>query len=117
MPEDQPTETPADQEQSPCSAVSPRSYDCPAWLFSRTHQVRFNPNCNRPFQVRLCGKGRGAIYGDNGDAIGHGDSLSQAAELALRKREDDSCFNCDQPSEFNNITGVFCGACSKCMPF
>lgn len=93
------------------------NYACPPWLFKWTHEVRFNPNCNKPFEVRLCGKGKGSIKGNSDDAVGHGYSLSQAAEFAMRQREDDSCFNCDQPSEFNNITGTFCGACSKCMPF
>lgn len=60
--------------------------DYPKWLFAWTHQVNFNPNCNRPFQVRLCGKGKGSIKGTPDDAVGHGDTIGQAAELALHQR-------------------------------
>ena len=54
----------------------------PEWLLRVTHQIRYNPNCNKRFEVRLAGKGRGRIWTDERDRVGFGETLEEAAEEA-----------------------------------
>lgn len=60
-------------------------YDAPEWLLRVTHQVRYNPNCAKRFEVRLVGAGviDGKPARQSRDRIGYGDTLEEAAEEAL----------------------------------
>lgn len=68
--------------------TNPNTYQ--AWLLERTHVVEYNPNCPKPFMVRLCGKGRPRIDKldpkESQDAIGYGRNLMEAVDEAKTKR-------------------------------
>lgn len=59
----------------------------PYWLETKTFVVEYSPNCHRKWLVRLVGFRKGRIDklapAESGDAIGYGDTLSDAAESAL----------------------------------
>lgn len=64
----------------------------PHWLRALTFAVHHNPNCPEPFQVRLCGDGRGRIdnlpLNETQDRVGHGETLAGAARNALEGASD-----------------------------
>ena len=65
-------------------------------LKKQTFAVQYNPNCPRPYLVRLIPKGFGkldmrfygafGIHGSTNDVLGFGNTLRQAAEKALKKK-------------------------------
>lgn len=55
------------------------------WLEKETFRVEHNPNCPSAYLVRLCL--RGAIYGDDRDAVGCGKTLREAAGRARIQRD------------------------------
>lgn len=61
-------------------------------LKDRTYMVRHNPNCPKRFEVRLTGMGllvsmiRGPQL-QNGDAVGYGDTVDEAAADALAQQQ------------------------------
>lgn len=63
-----------------------------AILKEKTYVVEHNPNCNRPYLVRLPGRS-GVIDkksyhdGATGDALGFGNTLREAASRALKAKE------------------------------
>jgi len=61
--------------------------DVPLWLADETFEVEHCPNCPSPFKVRLVQWGRGRIDGTEGDAIGHGSTLEEAAKKARIQRD------------------------------
>ena len=58
----------------------------PDWMLDVTHCVRFSPNCNKQFEVRLVGKGAARLdlnlNNETRDRIGYGNTLAEAAENA-----------------------------------
>lgn len=57
----------------------------PDWLLAKTFAVQHNPNCPKPFLVRLPGKSAALDmlpYDKTGDILGFGDTLREAAESA-----------------------------------
>src|SRR5262245_14362699 len=61
--------------------------ELPLWLAGETFQVEHNPNCPSPYKVRLVQWGRGRIDGTDQDAIGHGKTLTEAADKARIQRD------------------------------
>ncbi len=68
------------------------SMNIPDWLLKETFAIQYNPNCPKPFLVRLVGKNRGSldmkqyVFKDEemtADAIGFGSTPSEAAKNAL----------------------------------
>lgn len=59
-------------------------------LRNQTYMVRHNPNCPKPFEVRLTGLGLLASLvwraPNDGDDKGYGDTIEEAAENALMAR-------------------------------
>lgn len=61
--------------------------ELPLWLAGETFQVEHHPGCPSPYKVRLVQYGRGRIDGTELDAIGHGKTLSEAADKARIQRD------------------------------
>jgi len=64
----------------------------PAWLLSETFGISHNPNCPKPWLVRLIGPGKGMLdnrtdYAKSEDILGFGTTCVEAAEAAKRLRE------------------------------
>src|SRR5690606_29144945 len=56
----------------------------PNWLLRETFMVEHNPNCPSPFLVRLVGKGKGYIRRNSDDVRGYGQTLEDAATMAMK---------------------------------
>lgn len=61
----------------------------PAWMAQQTFAIQHNPNCAKPFLVRLIKKGQSGLdlkpyaFGvETQDALGFGDTLEEASEAA-----------------------------------
>lgn len=58
----------------------------PSWLLGQAFVIEYSPNCHRKWMVRLVGYRKGRIdkkaAGETNDAIGYGDSITDAAEDA-----------------------------------
>lgn len=59
-----------------------------SFLSSTTYMVRHNPNCPKPFEVRLCGEAGRVDPLEPRNAVGFGMSADEAAADALKVEVD-----------------------------